>query len=58
MRTSSHLPPLSALRAFEAAARLQSFSKAADELMDHRLDGTLVGGLALDPLGDEFLVRG
>jgi LysR family glycine cleavage system transcriptional activator len=27
-----HLPPLSALRAFEAAARLQSFSKAADEL--------------------------
>jgi LysR family glycine cleavage system transcriptional activator len=32
MRTSSHLPPLSALRAFEAAARLQSFSKAADEL--------------------------
>ncbi|HEV8679583.1 MAG TPA: transcriptional regulator GcvA [Stellaceae bacterium] len=27
-----HLPPLSALRAFEAAARLKSFSKAADEL--------------------------
>src|SRR5205085_8954175 len=27
-----HLPPLSALRAFEAAARHQSFSKAADEL--------------------------
>jgi LysR family glycine cleavage system transcriptional activator len=29
---NGHLPPLSALRAFEAAARLQSFSKAADEL--------------------------
>lgn len=29
---NAHLPPLSALRAFEAAARLQSFSKAADEL--------------------------
>ncbi|HTV90395.1 MAG TPA: LysR family transcriptional regulator, partial [Stellaceae bacterium] len=28
----THLPPLSALRAFEAAARLKSFSKAADEL--------------------------
>jgi LysR family glycine cleavage system transcriptional activator len=27
-----HLPPLSALRAFEAAARHMSFSKAADEL--------------------------
>ena len=27
-----HLPPLSALRAFEAAARLKSFSRAADEL--------------------------
>jgi LysR family transcriptional regulator, glycine cleavage system transcriptional activator len=26
------LPPLSALRAFEAAALLESFSKAADEL--------------------------
>jgi LysR family glycine cleavage system transcriptional activator len=32
MRTNGHLPALSALRAFEAAARLQSFSKAADEL--------------------------
>jgi len=32
MRSTGHLPPLSALRAFEAAARLQSFSKAADEL--------------------------
>jgi LysR family glycine cleavage system transcriptional activator len=32
MRANGHLPPLSALRAFEAAARLQSFSKAADEL--------------------------
>jgi LysR family glycine cleavage system transcriptional activator len=32
MRTSGHLPPLSALRAFEAAARLHSFSKAAEEL--------------------------
>jgi LysR family glycine cleavage system transcriptional activator len=32
MRTNGHLPPLSALRAFESAARLQSFSKAADEL--------------------------
>ena len=30
--TNNHLPPLSALRAFEAAARLKSFSKAADEL--------------------------
>jgi LysR family glycine cleavage system transcriptional activator len=29
---NGHLPPLSALRAFEAAARLQSFSRAADEL--------------------------
>jgi LysR family glycine cleavage system transcriptional activator len=29
---NGHLPPLSALRAFEAAARLTSFSKAADEL--------------------------
>ena len=28
----NHLPPLSALRAFEAAARHMSFSKAADEL--------------------------
>src|SRR5438045_9590156 len=27
-----HLPPLSALRAFETAARLKSFSKAAEEL--------------------------
>jgi LysR family transcriptional regulator, glycine cleavage system transcriptional activator len=32
MRSNGRLPPLSALRAFEAAARLQSFSKAADEL--------------------------
>ncbi|HTQ34889.1 MAG TPA: transcriptional regulator GcvA [Stellaceae bacterium] len=32
MRTNGHLPPLSALRAFEAAARLESFSKAAAEL--------------------------
>src|SRR6516165_7480885 len=29
---SGHLPPLSALRAFETAARHMSFSKAADEL--------------------------
>src|SRR5215472_6215751 len=29
---NGHLPPLSALRAFEAAARLKSFSRAADEL--------------------------
>jgi LysR family glycine cleavage system transcriptional activator len=29
---NNHLPPLSALRAFEAAARHLSFSKAADEL--------------------------
>src|SRR5215471_4235715 len=29
---NSHLPPLSSLRAFEAAARHMSFSKAADEL--------------------------
>ena len=28
----SRLPPLHALRAFEAAARLESFSRAADEL--------------------------
>src|SRR6201997_5621430 len=28
---NNHLPPLSALRAFEAAARHMSFSKAADE---------------------------
>lgn len=32
MSINSHLPPLSALRAFEAAARLGSFSRAADEL--------------------------
>ncbi len=32
MSMNGHLPPLSALRAFEAAARLMSFSKAADEL--------------------------
>ena len=32
MQTTGHLPPLSALRAFEAAARHMSFSKAADEL--------------------------
>jgi LysR family glycine cleavage system transcriptional activator len=32
MQGSGHLPPLSALRAFESAARLASFSKAADEL--------------------------
>jgi len=32
MSETGHLPPLSALRAFEAAARLQSFTKAADEL--------------------------
>jgi LysR family transcriptional regulator, glycine cleavage system transcriptional activator len=30
--TGGHLPPLGALRAFEAAARLMSFGKAADEL--------------------------
>src|SRR4051794_41022147 len=29
---NGHLPPLSALRAFETAARLQSFSRAAAEL--------------------------
>lgn len=29
---NGHLPPLSALRAFEAAARLKSFTRAADEL--------------------------
>ena len=32
MQTQIRLPPLSALRAFEAAARHRSFSKAADEL--------------------------
>jgi LysR family transcriptional regulator, glycine cleavage system transcriptional activator len=32
MQTNGHLPPLGALRAFEAAARHLSFSKAADEL--------------------------
>src|SRR5437588_11661505 len=32
MQTTNHLPPLSALRAFEAAARLESFTKAAEEL--------------------------
>jgi LysR family glycine cleavage system transcriptional activator len=32
MSSGTHMPPLSALRAFEAAARLKSFSKAADEL--------------------------
>jgi len=32
IRMNSHLPPLTALRAFEAAARYLSFSKAADEL--------------------------
>jgi LysR family glycine cleavage system transcriptional activator len=29
---SDHLPPLAALRAFEAAARLENFSRAADEI--------------------------
>jgi len=29
---AQRLPPLAALRPFEAAARLESFSKAADEL--------------------------
>ncbi|WP_300545057.1 transcriptional regulator GcvA [Maricaulis sp.] len=32
MARSSRLPPLNALRAFEAAARLESFARAADEL--------------------------
>ncbi|HEX5320292.1 MAG TPA: transcriptional regulator GcvA [Stellaceae bacterium] len=32
MQTSTRLPPLSALRAFESAARHRSFSKAAEEL--------------------------
>src|SRR5579864_8903779 len=32
MRPNDHLPPLGALRAFEAAARHRSFSKAAEEL--------------------------
>tara|TARA_R110002096_G_scaffold17030_1_gene58618 strand:- start:1828 stop:2763 length:936 start_codon:yes stop_codon:yes gene_type:complete len=32
MAQTSRLPPLNALRAFEAAARLESFSRAADEL--------------------------
>src|SRR5487761_690849 len=32
IRTNDHLPPLGALRAFEAAARHRSFSKAAEEL--------------------------
>ncbi len=32
MQTITRLPPLGALRAFESAARLMSFSKAADEL--------------------------
>jgi LysR family glycine cleavage system transcriptional activator len=32
MQGNTRLPPLSALRAFEAAARLESFSRAADEL--------------------------
>src|SRR5438105_13917162 len=32
MPTTGHLPPLSALRAFEAAARLESFTRAAEEL--------------------------
>ena len=32
MKTAIRLPPLSALRAFESAARLKSFSRAADEL--------------------------
>jgi LysR family glycine cleavage system transcriptional activator len=32
MARTSRLPPLNALRAFEAAARLESFARAADEL--------------------------
>jgi LysR family glycine cleavage system transcriptional activator len=32
MAMTRHLPPLSALRAFEAVARHLSFTKAADEL--------------------------
>lgn len=51
------LPPLTALRAFEAAARLESFSKAADELavtptaISHQVRGLE------DFLGTELFVR-
>jgi LysR family glycine cleavage system transcriptional activator len=54
---SRHLPPLNALRAFEAAARLGSFVRAADELLvtptaiSHQIKGLE------DTLGVELFVR-
>ena len=45
MSPSSPMPPLNALRAFEAAARHESFSRAADELnvtpaaLSHQIKG-------------------
>ena len=44
-----HLPPLSALRPFEAAARLESFSRAAEEL--HLTHGAVVPGQGLEATG-------
>jgi LysR family transcriptional regulator, glycine cleavage system transcriptional activator len=52
-----HLPPLNALRAFEAAARLGSFSKAADELfVTHGAISRHVRGLE-DWLGRKLFER-
>ena len=38
MRSSANMPPLQALRAFEAAGRLLSFRRAAEELAQNALD--------------------
>ena len=52
-----HLPPLSALRAFEAAARHRSFSRAADELnLTHGAVSRAVRQLE-DTLGVDLFVR-
>mgnify|MGYP003625158324 FL=1 len=52
-----HLPPLAALPAFEAAARHQSFSRAAEEL--HLTHGAISRAVAQieDRLGVELFVR-
>ncbi len=52
-----HLPPLSMLRAFEAAARHLSFARAADELgVTHSAVSHQIRGLE-DWLGDALFVR-
>lgn len=54
---SGHLPPLSALRCFEAAARLESFSRAADAL--HLTHGAVSRAVRLieDDLGVALFER-